>query len=197
VYNDLYKAWKAEKTSDKPQPLSSDFYQRATGYLKGLEDDSVASDTRTIQGRLLVDEKDVAKRLLDEIKQTRLHKIVNAARDGSAISTNDLTDEERKLVQLFNESLSSYKEHDTPKQGGGGPLPEDQTELSVVRFLDNVPEIVGVDLKMYGPYKKEDVGSLPNQNAQALIKQGLAKEIDVKRIHHALPEELTKQLHQQ
>ncbi|MGA8855917.1 MAG: hypothetical protein WB643_02000, partial [Candidatus Bathyarchaeia archaeon] len=152
-------------------------------------------DTRTIQGRLLVDEKDVAKRLLDEIKQTRLHKIVNAARDGSEISTNDLTDEERRLVEHFNESLSNYKEHDTPKQGDS--LPEDQTELSVVRFLDNVPEIVGVDLKIYGPYKKEDVGSLPNQNAQALIKQGLAKEIDVKRVHHALPEELTKQLHQQ
>ncbi len=195
MYNDLYKAWKAEKTSEKPQPLSSDFYQRTTGYLKGLEDDSVADDTRTIQGRLLVDEKDVAKRLLDEIKQTRLHKIVNAARDGSEISTNDLTDEERRLVEHFNESLSNYKEHDTPKQGDS--LPEDQTELSVVRFLDNVPEIVGVDLKIYGPYKKEDVGSLPNQNAQALIKQGLAKEIDVKRVHHALPEELTKQLHQQ
>jgi len=185
VYNDLYKAWKAEKTSEKPQPLSGDFYQRATGYLKGLEDDSRAADTRTIQGRLLVDEKDIAKRLLDEIKQTRLHKIVNAARDGSEISTNDLTDEERGLVEHFNESLSNYKEHDTPKQHVS--LSEDQTELSVVRFLGNVPEIVGVDLKIYGPYKKEDVGSLPNQNAQALIKQGLAKEIEVKRVHHASP----------
>jgi len=195
VYNDLYKAWKAEKTSEKPQPLSSDFYQRAIGYLRGLEDDSIAGDTRTIQGRLLVDEKGVAKRLLDEIKQTRLHKIVNAARDGTEISTNDLTDEEKRLVEHFNESLSNYKEHDKAKQGGS--LHEDQTELSVVRFLDNVPEIVGVDLKIYGPYKKEDVGSLPNQNAQALIKQGLAKEIDVKRVHHALPEKLTEQLHQQ
>jgi DNA replication factor GINS len=188
VYSDLYKAWKAEKTSEKPQPLSSDFYQRAAGYLRGLDDDSAAGDTRTIQGRLLVDEKDVAKRLLDEIRWTRLHKIVNAARDGSDISMNDLTDEERRLIEHFNESLSNYREQATPKQGSHPP--EDQMELSVVRFLDNVPEIVGVDLKIYGPYKKEDVGSLPNQNAQALIKQGLAKEIDVKRVHHALPEEL-------
>ena len=185
MYNDLYKAWKAEKTSENPQPLSSDFYQRATGYLKGLEDDSVAGDARTIQGRLLVEEKEVAQRLLDEIKQTRLHKIVNAARDGREISTNDLTDEERRLVEHFNESLSTYSEHGT--QGQSGSAPEGQTELSIVRFLDNVPEIVGVDLKIYGPYKKEDVGSLPKQNAQALIKQGLAKEIDVKRVHHVLP----------
>jgi DNA replication initiation complex subunit (GINS family) len=36
-----------------------------------------------------------------------------------------------------------------------------------------------VDLKIYGPYKKEDIGSLPKQNAQALIKQGAAKSIDI------------------
>src|SRR5208337_3486818 len=119
--------------------------------------------------------------------------IVNAARDGTEISTNDLTDEEKRLVKHFNESLSNYKEHEKAKQGGS--LAEDQADLSVVRFLDKVPEIVGVDLKIYGPYKKEDVGSLPNQNAQALIKQGLAKEIDVKRVHHTLHEESTKQLH--
>lgn len=190
MYNDLYKAWKAEKTSEKPQPLPSDFYQKATGYLKGLEDDSAASDARTIQGRLLVNEKEVAKRLLDEIRQARLHKIVNAARDGTDISPNDLTDEERRLVEHMNESLSSYRGNEPQERGGLAS--EDKTELSIVRFLDNVPEIVGVDLKIYGPYKKEDVGSLPKQNAQALIRQGLAKEIDVKRGQHDLPEGMTK-----
>jgi len=52
--------------------------------------------------------------------------------------------------------------------------------LSVVRFLQDIPEIVGTDLKIYGPFKKEDVGSLPNQNAYALVKQGAAKEIEVR-----------------
>lgn len=186
MYNDLYKAWKAEKTSEKSQPLPSDFYQRAAGYLQGLEDDSAASDTRTIQGRLLVDEKEMARRLLEELKQTRLHKIVKAVRDNSTISTNDLTEEERTLVAQFNESLASFKEQDKTVQSVSPP--EGLTELSVVRFLNDIPEIVGVDLKIYGPYKKEDVGSLPNQNVQALIKQGLAKEIDVKRVPHLSPE---------
>jgi len=49
-----------------------------------------------------------------------------------------------------------------------------------LRFLQEIPEIVGVDLKIYGPYKKEDVGSLPAQNAQGLINQGAAKLIDVR-----------------
>lgn len=180
MYDDLYKAWKAEKTSDKPQHLPNDFYQRASGYLKGLEDDSAASDTRTVQGSLLADEKRIAKRLFEELRHARLQKIVNAARDGSAIATESLTEEEAALVHQIKESLSVYREE---KAQQNEAEPESPTELSVVRFLGDVPEIVGVDLKIYGPYKKEDVGSLPVQNAYALIKQGLAKEIAVK---HAL-----------
>ncbi len=185
MYNDLYKAWKAEKTSEKPQPLPNDFYRRASGYMEGLESDSAASDPHTVQGRLLADERKMAQRLLDELREARLRKIVSAAKDG-AISTNDLTEEERTLVTHFNESLSSFKERNGAKQST--QKQEDRTELSVLRFLDNVPEIVGVDLKIYGPYKKEDVGSLPNQNALALVKQGLAKEIDVKRVPQLSPE---------
>jgi DNA replication factor GINS len=194
VYNDLYKAWKAEKTSDKPQPLPSDFYQRAAGYLRGLQEDSAASDTRSIQGRLLAGESQKAQRLLDELKQTRLDKIVNALRDGHPINTDELIEEEKNLVKQLTESLLSFK--GPTKETPGQELTEETTQLLVVRFLNNVPEIVGVDMKLYGPYKKEDVGSLPIQNANALIKQGLAKEVDVKRTPHIAVQEAI-QLHQQ
>ena len=194
MYNDLYKAWKAEKTSNKPQPLADDFYQRAAGYLKRLQEDSASSDTRSIHGRLLTKEKDVVEHLLDELRETRLKKIVNAARDGVPLDVNELTAEERTLVSQFDQSLTSFKgqrkETTAPLQSN----PEGPTESSIVRFLNAVPEIVGVDLKLYGPYKKEDVGSLPAQNASALVKQGLAKEIDVKRIRHQVE---AVELHQQ
>ncbi|MBC7129615.1 hypothetical protein H5T51_00135, partial [Candidatus Bathyarchaeota archaeon] len=48
----------------------------------------------------------------------------------------------------------------------------------IVRFLKEIPEIVGIDMKSYGPYKPEDVASLPAENAEILIKQGLAVEIE-------------------
>jgi DNA replication initiation complex subunit (GINS family) len=195
VYNDLYKAWKAEKTSRKTLPLPSDFYTKAAGYVKGLEDDSSAGDARTLPGRLLINEREMARRLLDEIRQARLHKIVNAARDGNEIDQNGLTDEEKKLVEHIYESLSTFEHKE--KQEGSDLASEDKTELSILRFLDNVPEIVGVNLKIYGPYKKEDVGSLPKQNAQALIRQGLAKEVEAKRVQRDLREESTEPLHQQ
>ena len=181
MYNELYKAWKSEKTTETPQPLPSDFYQRATGYLKSLEDDSASSDSHTVQGGLLVKEREMAKRLLDELKETRLRKIVTAAKNGTSISAGDLTDEEKNLVESVNASLASFKEDHVRKTEQATPN-EAGRKLTVVRFLQEIPEIVGVDLKIYGPYKKEDVGSLPYQNAQALIKQGAAKPIEVKGV---------------
>ncbi len=45
---------------------------------------------------------------------------------------------------------------------------------STVRFLKGIPAIMGADMKSYGPFAPEDVASLPPQNAQILVKQGLA-----------------------
>jgi DNA replication factor GINS len=45
--------------------------------------------------------------------------------------------------------------------------------------MKDVPAIVGVDLKTYGPFKVEDVGSLPAENAKTLIKQGLTQKINI------------------
>jgi len=47
----------------------------------------------------------------------------------------------------------------------------------VVRFLDNVDEIVGADLEKYGPFKVEDIATIPYENAQALIAKNIATKV--------------------
>ena len=178
MYSELYKAWKSEKTTQDPQPLPSDFYQRAIGYLKGLEDDAASTDVHAIQGHLILKEKEVATHLLDELRETRLRKIVSAARSGRPVVSANLTEEEKSLFTNVNESMIVFKENRSNKPSPAS-IPDEKTELKVVRFLQDIPEIVGVDLKIYGPYKKEDVGSLPKENAQALIMQGAAVQIEV------------------
>ena len=180
MYNDLYKAWKAEKTSRETQPLSNDFYQTTEVYLNGLEEENASIDEHTAKGRLTLREKEVASRLLRELKETRLRKLLALARNGEAINDANLTDEERKLVKEFGKSLRAFNE--SLRVETKASASEETAELSVVRFLQDIPEIVGTDLRIYGPYKKEDVGSLPNQNAKALVKQGVAREIEVRGI---------------
>jgi DNA replication initiation complex subunit (GINS family) len=50
---------------------------------------------------------------------------------------------------------------------------------STIRFLKSIPAIMGADMKSYGPFVAEDVASLPPQNAQILVKQGLAVMVEV------------------
>ena len=38
-----------------------------------------------------------------------------------------------------------------------------------IRFLNEVDEIIGVDLEKYGPFKSEDIATIPYENAHALI----------------------------
>ena len=48
----------------------------------------------------------------------------------------------------------------------------------VLRFLQDIPAIIGSDMKTYGPFLAEDVGSLPDENAKILVRQGLAKLVE-------------------
>jgi DNA replication factor GINS len=179
LYNDLYRIWKSEKTSEKTQPLPDDFYQRVQTYLIGLGEASTRSDEHNIQGRLAAREKEVAERLLQELKEVRLQKLLTLAQSRRDMNSIDLTEEERTLLKDLDKTLSMF-EVDRKDLAV-----TERIELSVVRFLQDIPEIVGTDLKMYGPYKKEDVGSLPHENAQALIKQGAAKEIEIRNTQQA------------
>jgi len=63
------------------------------------------------------------------------------------------------------------------------PEPKPQTHVAhkrlTIRFIKSIPAIMGADLKSYGPFKAEDVATLPALNAQILIKQGLAVAVEV------------------
>lgn len=64
------------------------------------------------------------------------------------------------------------------------PVPQpvikpDDVELIVVRFLQPLPAIMGIDMKAYGPFQPEELGTIPAQNAEALIKRGIAKKVEV------------------
>jgi len=54
------------------------------------------------------------------------------------------------------------------------PLYPPPTQYVKVRFLKEVPAIVGADIKTYGPFKEGDIVELPKENAEVLVKQGLA-----------------------
>ncbi len=52
-----------------------------------------------------------------------------------------------------------------------------KTKKIVIRILKEVEEIVGADLEKYGPFKTEDIATIPYENAQALIAKNAATKI--------------------
>ncbi|MHA1646115.1 MAG: DNA replication complex subunit Gins51 [Promethearchaeota archaeon] len=51
-------------------------------------------------------------------------------------------------------------------------------EYILIRFTKNIPALVGKDLKVYGPFQKEDMAQLPIQNASILIEENAAIKIN-------------------
>ena len=52
-----------------------------------------------------------------------------------------------------------------------------KTKSITVRFLKDVDEFIGADLETYGPFKIEDLATIPYYNAQALILQEIVIRI--------------------
>ena len=52
--------------------------------------------------------------------------------------------------------------------------PPTKIEFVKIRFLKDMPAIVGADMKVYGPFAKGDVVELPKVNAEVIVKQEIA-----------------------
>ena len=81
----------------------------------------------------------------------------------------------------LDEALLFEDEANLFRQGKAAEVPAVAGAKKILaRLLRDVSSFVGADLKTYGPYKTEDVVLLPAQNAEALMKRGIATEIQKK-----------------
>jgi DNA replication factor GINS len=101
---------------------------------------------------------------------------------GKTVPQDSLTEEEETLQRSISPSVEAYQ--DLLKKILTGRLPhlerKKKPKKIVVRILKEIPAIIGSDMKAYGPFKAEDIATLPPENARVLIKQGVAAEIEVK-----------------
>ena len=54
-----------------------------------------------------------------------------------------------------------------------------KTKPTIIRFLKETEQILCVDSEKYGPFKPEDVATLPNEDAQQLISKNAATKIRI------------------
>jgi len=179
MYDELYGAWEKEHRSVELQPLSEDFYVHLASYVKKIREESRMLDKKTTKAKLMKLELRNVRRLIKELVQLRYDKIFKATTSGKTIPSEALTEE--KLYGKIVPFSESYQEFLKGILLGRWSLDEGQSERPkrmVVRFLRDVPAIVGADMKTYGPFRTEDIGTVPVENAVVLIKQGVAAKIE-------------------
>ncbi len=199
-YSTLQKAWEKERNEEELQNIPDTLLHEMKDYITTLN--RTPTDEDTLSGQLTRKEKEYANRMLRELTEDRLRKIVTREARGEPIDAQAMTPEEQRLHSNLRQLLTGYRQGaDLPeiievttqtkpkpskpvqvKRKKPTPRPvikPDDVELIVVRFLQPVPAIMGIDMKAYGPFQPEELGTLPTQNAENLIKRGIAKKVEV------------------
>ena len=162
------------------QKLPEGFYSKVAEYSRKLREESRMLDKRTVKARLLRSESQNVQRMLRELTRSRYKKLLKIATGGEKVPSEFLTEEEDKLLTRVSPLAEAYRVFAAGLLKGQlmKMTVQQQEGLVALRFLEEVPAIIGADMKPYGPFKAEDIASLPLENAKVLIKQGLTEKVE-------------------
>lgn len=181
MYDKIYSCWQKEKETFELTKLPDNFYHEIAEYLRKIKEEMRMIDQKTLKASLLKREMEHVKRATQELANLRYKKLARKLVKGETIPLDYLTTEEREALKNFSNFAKVYQsfvngitnrqiinlKHESKQE----------CKIVVLRFLGDIPAIVGLDLKTYGPFKTEDIASLPVENAEMLVKRGLAQRI--------------------
>jgi DNA replication factor GINS len=139
-------------------------------------------DKKTTKAKLLDREFKSVKNMAEELIRLRYDKALKKSLARETVPRGVLIEEEEKL---YGEILPLAEAYQTFLEGVlRGRLSrierEKKPKKTLLRFVQEIPAIVGSDMKTYGPFEPEDIATLPQENARILVKQGVAVEVEAK-----------------
>jgi len=180
LYDELYEVWKKEKETLEIQRLPKSFYAKIAAYIKKMKEENRMLDKKTTKARLLDIEFRNVKIMVRELFELRYRKLREKAYARETVARDALTEEEEKLYGEVLPLAEAYQAFSKDILRGHLSSIEKDTKqtMTVLRFVQEIPALVGSDMKTYGPFMPEDIATLPPENARILIKQGVAVEVD-------------------
>ena len=182
MYDELYEAWKREKENRELQTLSKDFYSKLAEYVKSLREESRMLDRKTLKARLMLRGFENVKKSVKELIRLRYEKTLKETVAGRVVPGDVLTEEEERLHKAVLPLAESYRAFlRDVLRGRSSPVErEEKPKRVLLRFLREIPAIIGSDMRTYGPFKAEDIATLPIENARILLEKGIAVEVEAK-----------------
>ncbi|MEM5871451.1 MAG: hypothetical protein QW051_01120 [Candidatus Aenigmatarchaeota archaeon] len=162
----IRRIFEDEKSSPGLTKLPDDFFDQVKDYLEKKK-------------KMVRDETDkwaleAVQRRLKTIFEKRERKIINAAHGfiESGVIPENMTPEEREFFEKIVECVNEFQKKRNEK------LERKEEKMITIAFLEDVEKFVGIDMRVYGPFKKGDIASVPQPNAEIIIKKGLGEKIE-------------------
>jgi DNA replication initiation complex subunit (GINS family) len=199
TYEALYELLRKEKYNPDIQELDKDFFKKVIKYLEEKEQLVVESPKDSAFSKEITNTKkqvENAKKIIKELYERREHKIIQFAllssQSGKKGSFPLLKEEEKLFTDMFitfnkyrTEILENILSNKQPTIKEEAPkvikTEKGESENKLVRFVHPTPQFIAPDLKVYGPYEKEEMGLIPKRVAATLIKKKRAEEIKIEK----------------
>jgi DNA replication factor GINS len=172
--NYLYSVLIREIENEQVQEIDAEFYKTLSEYLGKLKNEGYDGIENKIKSKLI----ELVTQAVELLLRTRIEKVTGQEK----LDFANLLDEEKYILES-RQDLAERKEVILSATLNGrtkllqSVSKKHKTKPITVRFLQDFDQFVGADYTKYGPYKTEDVATIPNENAQALVAKNIAVKI--------------------
>ena len=165
----------SEAQSEALLPLPSDFYSSLSAYSQKLKR-SASSGASEVSQHLIATQSSMIESMVRQLLKLRTRK---AMRQNALLQ---LLPEERYVCSAEQKFQRRFQTMVEAVSGGQPSFIEfaHQTESQrsvTVKFIKHVNELIGLDMRRYGPFEADDVASIPAASADILIAGGDAIEV--------------------
>lgn len=186
MYNEISEAWQNEVETEELQDLEDLRLNKMVEYLSKVRYDLTETPAENhLQANLYTQEALNLEFMLKDLLMTRRTKILRAALTQRRPLGNMVLSEE----ELYNRLLRGFEGHEDfvreslagmpssplkrPADDDIANVEEDGVEYVLVRFMRSIDEaFLGLDESTYGPFKKEDLATIPAANARVWLRDG-------------------------
>ena len=163
-----------ETENDSILEINPNFYRNLADFIGNLRKQEFDGIENKIKNTMI----GMVTELTSLLIQIRLDKISKT----SDLEISYLLDEEKFILDSQEDQRERIEMIISATINGKSKFLESlaqnhKTKKIVIRFLNEVDEIVGADLEKYGPFKTEDIATIPYENAQALISKNVATKV--------------------
>lgn len=198
TYEILYEVLRLEKYKAELQRLDDSFFDKVVKYLdekKAILLSSESKDSVFASQTIVKTRKQIEniRKLINELYEKRESKIIQMAIYASRMDTqpgdiNALLPDEKDMYASLVEQLNAFrsgilynllnaKKTKIIKPSSSKNETKEEIGNRLVRFVQAVPQFVGEDMNVYGPFEAEDVANLPVIVSEVLIKSSKVEEL--------------------